>query len=305
MVSDPHKDANACEDFFLLTVTCHILCAAMKIMQMSSLNDFPDGIEDDWNIGTKEGRRKKLYSIASDVISRFLDISVFSGEGNDQSTNQDQIFEYAKEVFSVGLLYMVFQDGIREGNGELVVNVWKYLLILFKATSHKNYALEAFHLLAELEWILPSRQVMQVKFSRFVNTNGRQGCNIPSDLYMEHLNRMVKNCITHLGANKTESSIQRVGKCIGLIDELTESFDNWNNLPTSSMHHPVPISVKDRDQIIQVLQQVDVFTVHAGRQHTNFKNFSCNPMKNVDKKEIELWMKKQFQGVIDAVSLKN
>jgi L1 cell adhesion molecule like protein len=80
-------------------------------------------------------------------------------------------------------------------------------------------------MLAQIEWILPPRQVMQVKYSRFVNVHGRQGCNIPCDLHMEHLNRIVKICIKCLGANKTEASIQRVGKCITLINEIIESFD--------------------------------------------------------------------------------
>ena len=37
---------------------------------------------------------------------------------------------------------------------------------------------------------------------------------------------------------------------------------------------------------------MDVFTINAG---VHFKNFTCN---NVNKQEVELWMKKQFQGLI-------
>ena len=97
---------------------------------------------------------------------------------------------------------------------------------MFRATSHWNYALEAFTLLAQYQWLLPERQAMQLKQSRFINTQGRIGCNIPCDMYMEHLNRMVKASIANLGANKTPKSIEKVGKCIGPIDKIIRSFDS-------------------------------------------------------------------------------
>ena len=40
------------------------------------------------------------------------------------------------------------QDGIREGDGDRVLKCWSYLLIIFKATGHRNYALEAFNTLS-------------------------------------------------------------------------------------------------------------------------------------------------------------
>ena len=53
-ISDPSRDVNACEDYFILVVTCHVLCAAMKVLNMENLQQFPDGIEDEWNLQNKE-----------------------------------------------------------------------------------------------------------------------------------------------------------------------------------------------------------------------------------------------------------
>ena len=39
VVADPVKDFNACDDFVILVVTCHILTAALKVLGMDSLND--------------------------------------------------------------------------------------------------------------------------------------------------------------------------------------------------------------------------------------------------------------------------
>lgn len=235
VVSEPSKNVNACEDFFVLVVVCHILCAAMKILDMDTLDSFPVGIESEWVFDTEDERRQKLHSIASEIVSKFTDFSTFSETDGDQAEDQDTDYvnEYAKEVLSIGLLYLEYQDAIREGDGERVLECWKYLMIIFKATEHKNYAIEAFTLLAQNQWLLPDRQAMQLKYSRFINVHGRPGCNIPCDLLMEHLNRMAKICVSHLGANKTANSIERVGKCIGGVNEIMSCYDKENYSWTS------------------------------------------------------------------------
>lgn len=45
---------------------------------------------------------------------------------------------------------------------------------------------------------------------------------------MEHLNRTVKTAISCLGSNVTNESIQRAGKCIKVLIEIMNQFDNVN-----------------------------------------------------------------------------
>ena len=194
---------------------------------MKSLDSFPNGVENEWSFGTKEEKLSKLHSLASEVVA-LVDLSIFDSNEHDNEGVKDHVHEYGKETLSLGLLYMEFQDAIREGDGESVLNCWRYFMILFKATGHRNYAIEAFISLAQYQWFLPPRQAMQLKYSRFINVHGRPKCNIPCDLYMEHLNRMVKSCVQHLGANKTERSIQRIDKCIGQIDKNLTCYDQQN-----------------------------------------------------------------------------
>ncbi len=91
------------------------------------------------------------------------------------------------------------------------------MLILFKATGRKNYAIEALTLLSQYHILLPCNLVEQLKWSRFVNVRGLPGHNISCDLHMEHLNRLVKVSIEGLGANKSEKSIKRVAKAMGVL----------------------------------------------------------------------------------------
>lgn len=153
---------------------------------------------------------------------------------------------------------MEYQDSIREGDGNRVFDCLQYFIVLFKATGRRNYAIEMFVTLAQYEWLLPDRQALQRKYSHFVNTRGLPGSNITCDLYMEHLNRIVKNCVVHLRSNKTEESFKRIGKCIGPLDEILTAYDRENNISAHSNHHSVAPSINDRNLIIKELLESDI-----------------------------------------------
>ncbi len=53
--------------------------------------------------------------------------------------------------------------------------------------------------------------------------------NIACDLFMEHLNRMVKDAVSGLGSNKTPKALVRIGKVVGTLDEVLKKFDEDNN----------------------------------------------------------------------------
>ena len=73
---------------------------------------------------------------------------------------------------------------------------------------------------------LPPRQSSQLLWSHFVNVHGRLGKNMPGDLHMEHLNRLAKEAIKNLGANKIKKGSIRIGKAIGTIGPVLQQFDH-------------------------------------------------------------------------------
>ena len=163
------------------------------------------------------------------IIDNTVDLSLsmtFSNDIDDTpSIMIDHIMEYACEVVSLGLLFLNYRDAIKEGDGERVILCWKYMLLIFKATNRSNYAVEACHLLADHIKVLPPRQAHQLVWSRFVNVHGKPGCNIPCDLYMEHMNRLCQDCIRHLGANKTKKAICRPSKCMSFLSNIIDRFN--------------------------------------------------------------------------------
>lgn len=98
-------------------------------------------------------------------------------------------------------------------------------LLAFKASHKFNYAVEAFTLLAQYEFLLPERLRQQFLWSRFINTQGRPGHNILCDLHMEHCNCLVKTAVTYLGANVTPKAITRIGKCAGPLMKVCQQYD--------------------------------------------------------------------------------
>lgn len=79
---------------------------------------------------------------------------------------------YVYELLSLGLLWHGFHDAIREGDGKRVLRYWKFMLVEFKLTIHRNYAKEAVNLLLQYNYILSEREKAQLPWSHFVNTRG-------------------------------------------------------------------------------------------------------------------------------------
>ena len=131
---------------------------------------------------------------------------------------------HSTQLLSLGLFYLNFRDAIKEGDGERVLRSWKHMLPIFICTVRKNYAKEALLLLSWYAFSFPPRMAQQLLYSRFVNTRGIPGYNIPADLHNEHLNRICKEAVKALGSNKTVEGITRAGKALGAFSSNFNSI---------------------------------------------------------------------------------
>ena len=140
VTAHPTSRVSACEDFFLHVVEVHVMSAYMAEFKMSSVDAdpspaifTPSSAKDD-----TLHRRRVLLDAIQKVLDKHVEFSLqeqeSTGEEEDR-TEKDYVQEYAREVLTLGLLYMEFADAIREGNGERIIRCWRYLLLLFKATN--------------------------------------------------------------------------------------------------------------------------------------------------------------------------
>lgn len=294
VVKDPSKDFKACEDFFLLAVKAHILCAAMQEFGMEELDSsIPDTLCKD--------KKTSIEAVATKIVDKFTDISF--PPSKDKKT-VDSVQEYAKEVMTMGCYYLEFQDAIREGDGKRVLMFWKFFLPLCRSTRHHNYANEALNMIAQYNYLLPPCLAEQLLQSRFVNTRGLPGHNIAADLHLEHLNRLCKDAIKNLGANKSGKAFVRIGKSAQVLHDILGNFNESAGVSVDSGAHTHRSNVEDLKKITKALKDARVLTKEQEpRHHNSFEGFCCNLFKKIDQKTFELWIHQRFAAFTNGCQI--
>ena len=143
----PKDDFRACDDFFVLVVKSHILAAAMKVLNIESLNEIPKGKDCDWMLPDEE-RKSKLEKFCNAIIQRFIKVGLLEdnipdtvghemelddeseaddhetesdtdseNESEQKSVADDGVLEYAKDLMSLGMLYLEYCDAVSNGDG--------------------------------------------------------------------------------------------------------------------------------------------------------------------------------------------
>ena len=189
-------------------------------------------------------RCKILEDISSHIVNSHVDLATTFKQPEDRA-GEGTAYDYACEALSLGLLIMDFKDAIWEGDSDRILSIWKYLMLLFKASGRKNYAIEALTLLSRYSILLPPNLAEQLKWSRCVNCHGIPGHNISCYLCMEHINSLVKIAIEGLGANKSKKAIGRVANAMGILSEVTKCFDSKVGIATPSGKHSDPKIAQD------------------------------------------------------------
>lgn len=294
VVKVPLDDFNACDDFFVLVVKSHIVAAAMQMLGISDVGEIPSSplypdLANDW-METAEHRKEVLDQISKDLVDKYVNFSFNSSD--DVKSSEDGVFEYAKGLLSLGCFYLEYSDAIREGDGDRDTRCWRYLLPMFYSSGRKNYALESLNLLFQHDYSLSPRQAAELSWSRFVNVHGLPGKNIPNDLHMEHLNRVIKTSLKGLGANKTEKAITTVGEVLGVVGPILDTFDAENNVSHVAGTHRVANINKDMTILLKELKTV--FSKTPGRQHMSFKK-TRDPLHHKTVDEIKEYIMKRIK----------
>lgn len=288
---DPKNDVNSSEEFFEIVFAAHAISAVMVHFDMESVNDTIKSMPADISTCDPKTKCDILHSALKNIIRNHVNLTL----DGTQLEGTDKVLSYAQQVFTLGLLHAEYQDAIREGDGLRVIRCWRLMLPLFKSANRKNYALEALNLLWQYNVVLSPRQKMQLVWSRFVNTKGKPGCNVACDMHMEHMNRACKDVLAHLGANISNTSIVRVGRCIGPITKVTERFDSETNItPTLSSHSAASIQ-KDLATILEELNKNKVFEIHEGRSYKSFPTMTNKVFMKMNTDGLFTWILSNIQ----------
>ena len=248
----------------------------MKEFGLTSVDDTPTNI-----IFSKENfldqpltKRNEIFSEAvSQIVDRYALFKInLESKTNTTNTKKksitnkkvDHVMAYAKEVLSLGSLYMEFCDAIREGDCLRILRSWRYMLLVFEVTRKNKYAVQASTLLLQNHFIFTERMRQQLLHSRTINVHGRPGRNIPIDLHMEHLNRELKEGMQHLSSNVNAASVIRIGKALRKLIDFRDNYDKCTNVSKLTGHHTPRSKNKDLQLMVDELNKAQVFSETLG-----------------------------------------
>ena len=88
------------------------------------------------------------------------------------SFNQDHIFNYHQAKLAFALILFEMGDGIKEGDGEHLFEIYKLAPSLFKSNGHTKYSYAVLLYLPKINFILPGNEAFTLKWNRFYNHYG-------------------------------------------------------------------------------------------------------------------------------------
>ena len=177
--AEPASNMNSAEAFLEDALSAYVIAAACSVLDIRDAKDF---LEKEVDLPCFQS----LDELATNVVEKFTDIASY---GDQCSSYSDEVRRYTTDIMTLSLLWAAYHDATREGDGQRVIDIWRHLLLIFRLSKRSNYAQEAATLLTQIEYLASPRMKQQMMYSRFVNTHGIVGKNVPCDLHMEHLNR--------------------------------------------------------------------------------------------------------------------
>ena len=161
----------------------------------------------------------------------------FMEKRKKQNPSEDGIYNYACRIMGMNLMARNFHDASCYNDRERIIRCWKFLLLHFKADGRVKYSVEAFHLLAQVNALLPPHVAHHLTWNRACNVSGGEGKNFPLDLMVEHYNRVFKDDINTFRSNIGEKSVSRSSQAIGTMKELVDRFDTMIKIKKPSGRH--------------------------------------------------------------------
>lgn len=255
---DPEDNMKGYEDFLMIVLHAHVNAAAEKLLSEQSYD--------------------KVEDLAKAIVHNY----VFFDPAKKIKRN-DKVHLYATQLMTLLLFWHAFNDAVKEGDGDKVIDYWRFLLVIVRVKGHRNYCKESIVMLSQYHCLLSDRMAAQLKWSRFINTTGRAGINLSCDLHLEHLNRRLKGLITGLRSNASSKSdsiypsnaINRAAQSIGVLHHICNNFEEQNEIKGDALIHNTPSFKKDVDIAQEILKELKAFDQFSKRKHSAFPNLNA------------------------------
>ena len=209
---------------------------------------------------------------------------------SDESTDRDDVFNYARSAASMGLLALNFTDARRLGDGERLMRLYKYLLPHFKVAGKHKYSFHVLRLLAQVHCFLSPQLSHSLVWNRFVNKTGRVTGNIEVDREMEHHNRVFKTQCKALRGKISAKSVERVSHSAQVINEILCGVDEQTSLKRQSGKHATPDNKKDVVALAMEMVSSKIYEHHPGRQSFSFPGYPPSLLGDLNVPDMLKWI---------------
>ena len=123
-----------------------------------------------------------------------------------------------------------------------------------------------------------------------VNSRGGAGSNISAYLYLEHLNRTLKEYLNGVGPNISSNAIVQTSKSLKCLLDVTTNYDRVCNIGLTSIHHTSASLKEDRHKIITQLTESRVFDYIPGCFHNTFNGIKPHVLSHIDVEKLTQWI---------------
>ena len=146
--------------------------------------------------------------------------------------------------------------------------------------------------------LLSPRSAHQLAWNRFIKTKRGFGGNIPLDLNLEFLNRVVKEAIKKLGPNASKRSIDRICHSMSTTKALMENFDKSVKMYKSSGKHIRQSLNKNMQTIVNELLHHQALVKTPGRSYLFFDGFKDSFLAGFDLKNMYHWIEQHKKHIL-------
>ncbi|KAG9015670.1 hypothetical protein FRB90_004558 [Tulasnella sp. 427] len=224
-------------------------------------------------IESGKSRWSDLYDMRPDVdeIQRLAGVIASkwatSQAGLAAQRQEDDVLAHACWFLRDTLTFMEFESAVSHADAGRVLKIVKLWSYMFRGAGLYNYAREALELLSVWSKELPAGLKTNLEMSWFVNRWGKPGRFIAADLYVEHLNRLVK--CEHLaeGSGLTVENIKARGSsCVEALDVISRATAQFFGTRDPYRRHKEAKVTKDLQALVGHLQNNQVHSLKIGRR---------------------------------------
>ena len=221
----------------------------------------------------------------------------------DSQSESDRIFNYHNARLQLGLLFMDIVDAIKEGDVFRLVNCYKFVLLFAYKFKHTKYAYALLLFFVLIRAVLSEEESLCLVVNRFINSMGKKGGNIPLDLFMEHLNLLLKRLGKGMGGNMTNSSLQRAAQSVVPLNDVMKGiYDDCSKVKRSG-HHGSKNPEEAVEIIVNDLLKGKAFEKLPGRSgYPSFAKFKSNIL-DLDYRDFFQWSRdklKEWKGIYEV-----